>query len=82
MELQDALEYLQNDIFDIEETFHSFLGGDVTAPYQVMITDAETVIDELGIDPADFENYSKLYDKVEIGLYDCLDSGIDGVTPY
>lgn len=82
MELAEALEQLQNDIFDMEETFYSDLAGDVTAEYQLMITDAETVLDELNIDPEDFENYSDLYEAVESGLYDCVDGGLDGVTPF
>lgn len=80
MTLEEALEQLQNDIFDMEETFWSDLAGDVTAEYKLMITDAETVMDELNIDPEDFENYSDLYEAVESGLYDCVDGGIDGVT--
>lgn len=82
MKLEEALEQLQNDIFDMEETFYSDLAGDVTAEYQLMITDAETVLDELNIDPEDFENYSDLYEAVESGLYDCVDGGLDGVTPF
>lgn len=82
MELQDALEYLQHDIFDIEETFYSDLGGDVTANYQLMIMDAETVLNELELDPVDYKEYSELYDAVESGLYDCMNGGIDGVTSY
>lgn len=80
MKLAEALEQLQNDIFDMEETFWSDLAGDVTAEYKLMITDAGMVLDELNIDPEDFDNYSDLYEAVESGLYDCVDGGIDGVT--
>lgn len=82
MKLVEALEQLQNDIFDMEETFYSDLGGDVTAEYQLMITNAGAVLDELNINPEDFENYSDLYEAVESGLYDCVDGGIDGVAPF
>lgn len=82
MKLVEALEQLQNDIFDMEETFYSDLGGDVTAEYQLMITNTGAVLDELNINPEDFENYSDLYEAVESGLYDCVDGGIDGVAPF
>ncbi len=84
MLLDDAVEKLQNDIFEIEEAFWSELGGDVTAFYRVMVTDPETVLNELDINTADFETYSELHDAVEAGLYDCvgIGGGVDGVTPY
>lgn len=82
MTLEEALEQLQNDIFDMEETFYSDLAGDVTAEYQLIITDAERVLNELDIDPEDFENYSDLYEAVESGLYDCVDGGLDGVAQF
>ncbi|AUV60141.1 hypothetical protein [Lactobacillus phage Semele] len=82
MKLEKAIELLQNDTFDMEETFYSDLGGDVTAEYGLMVTDPETLIKELEIDLSKINDYNELYDEVEDGLNDSVDGGVDGVTPY
>lgn len=82
MKLEKAIELLQDDTFDMEETFYSDLGGDVTAEYGLRVTDPETLIKELEIDLSKINDYNELYDEVEDGLNDSVDGGVDGVTPY
>ena len=82
MKLEKAIELLQGTTFDMEETFYSDLGGDVTAKYTLEVTDAETLIKELYIDLSSIDNYNTLIEKIEDGLYDSVDGGVDGVSPY
>ncbi|AYH92347.1 hypothetical protein HOU40_gp111 [Lactobacillus phage Bromius] len=84
MKLEKAIELLQGDTFDMEEAFYSDLGGDVTAEYTLTVTDAEVLIEELELEIglSSINDYNDLHDEVEEGLYNNLDGGVDGVTPY
>lgn len=82
MKLEKAVELLQGDTFDMEEAFYSDLGGDVYANYTLEVTDAEALLNSLGIDLESVDDYDSLHDEVENGLNDSFDGGVDGVATH
>lgn len=78
MKLEKAVELLQGAMFEMEETFWSELAGDVDAEYTLTVTDAEILLNDLGID-LDEVTLDDLRDTVEDGLYNIMDTGSDGV---
>lgn len=82
MKLEKAVDFLQDDTFDMEEAFYSDLGGDVYANYTLGVTDAEALLNSLGIDLESVDDYDSLHDAVENELYDSFDGGVDGVATY
>jgi len=80
MKLEKASELLQGDMFDMEETFWSDLGGDVSAEYTLTVVDAETLLNDVNIDLDEVTDEDDLHDKVEDGLYNLMgDGGSEGV---
>ena len=79
MELEKAVELLQEDTFDMEEMFWSELGGDVSAKYTLEVVDPETLLMDIDIDLDDVTTENELLDRVEDGLYNIIDVGSDGV---
>lgn len=79
MKLEKAVELLQGDTFDVEETFWSDLGGDVSAEYTLTVVDAETLLNDVNIDLDGVADMDDLHDTVEDGLYNIMDVGSDGV---
>ena len=82
MELEKAVELLQDKTFGMEETFWSELGGDVSARYTLEVIDPETLLDDIEIDLDEVTNEKDLLDRVEDGLYNIMDVGSDGVEPF
>lgn len=80
MKLEKAIELLQDGAFDVEETFWSNLGGDVSAEYTLTVVDAETLLNDVDIDLDGVTDEDDLHDKVEDGLYSLMDDdGSHGV---
>lgn len=79
MMLEEAVELLQGVTFDMEETFWSELGGDVTAQYTVKVIDPEALLMDIDIDLDDVTTENELLDQVEDGLNNIMDIGSDGV---
>lgn len=84
MTLDKAVEWLQDETFEIEEAFWSELGGDVYAKYTLRVTDAEELLTALeldrGFDLSGIDNYDTLRGMVEDELNNSFDGGINGVT--
>lgn len=80
MKLEKAIGLLQGIEFDMEEAFHSDLGGEVYASYTLRVADAETLIGELDIDLSSVSDYDDLWIVVDGGLNDSFDGGVDGVV--
>ena len=79
MKLEEAVELLQGDTFDMEEYFWSELGGDVSAEYTLTVIDAKTLLDDVDIDLDEVTDEDDLHDQVEDGLYNLMGVGSDGV---
>ena len=82
MELEKAVELLQDKTFGMEETFWSELGGDVSARYTLEVIDPEALLMDIEIDLDDVTTENELLDRVEDGLYNIMDVGSDGVEPF
>ena len=79
MKLEKAVELLQDDTFDMEETFWSGLGGEVEAMYTLEVIDPETLLDDIDIDLDKVTDEDDLLNKVDDGLYNIMDTGSEGV---
>mgnify|MGYP001501419739 CR=1 FL=1 len=79
MELEKAIELLQDKTFDREQTFWDVLGGDVETEYTFIVSDPETLLEDIDIDLDKVTTMDDLLNKVEDGLYDILGVGNDGV---